>query len=320
MRVMVTGGAGFIGSHVVEALVARGDDVVVFDNFDPSYDPSQKERNLAAVAGRIRLVRADVRDETSLAEALDGIDVVVHLAARAGVRASVADPRLYVKVNVEGTAALLETMRRVGPHRIVNVSSSSVYGARTIGPFLESDPLGVPASPYAASKQAAEALCDTWHHLHGFQVSTLRFFTVYGPRQRPDMAIHRFIRSILAGVPITLFGDGSSRRDYTYVADIVRGVVAAIDEPHARVVVNLGSSRPVSLHEMVRTIGDVLGRPVQVRWAPPQPGDAPMTWADTSLAHDLYGFEARTTLAEGLGAFVAWLAVQQGPPGTVDGV
>ena len=220
MKVLITGGSGFIGSHLVEALVWRGDDVVVLDNLDPWYDPQVKRRNLAAVIDQVEFIQGDILDEGVLDRAMTGVQVVAHLAARAGVRASLQEPTRYVEANIQGTLNVLQAVARHGPH-LVNISSSSVYGARTSGPFAEDDALAVPASPYAATKRSAEILVDTWQALYGLSVTTLRLFTVYGPRQRPDMAIHRFLRAVMREEPIALFGDGSSLRDYTYVGDVV---------------------------------------------------------------------------------------------------
>ncbi len=306
-RVLVTGGAGFIGSHLVQALADRGDQVVVLDSFDPYYDPELKERNLAAVLDDIELVRGDIRDEAAVERAMRGVDCVVHLAARAGVRASLRDPRAYAQVNVEGSMVLLEAMRRLDVPQLVAASSSSVYGARHQGPFSEDDPLPVAASPYAATKRAMELLCETWQRLYGYQLTSLRFFTVYGPRQRPDMAIRGFTRKVLAGQPITLFGDGSSLRDYTYIDDIVAGVLAAVDRPQQRAVINLGNSSPVRLDQLVELLARALGREPEVRRTGDQPGDVPLTWADTSRAQQLLGYRAQVSLEEGLRRFVAWL-------------
>ncbi len=317
-RVVVTGGAGFVGSHLVEALAARGDQVTVLDSFDPSYDPASKERNLSGVAGRVRVVRADVRDPGAVREAVRGAACVVHLAARAGVRASLRDPLPFVRTNVEGTAALLEAMREAGAERLVLASSSSVYGARADGPFREDDPLRPPASPYAASKRAAEILCDTWGRLHGLGVTVLRLFTVHGPRQRPDMAIHRFLTAILADEEIALFGDGSSRRDYTWVGDVVAGIVAAVDRPLSGEVVNLGSGRPVRLDALVEAAGRATGRTPRIRWVGDQPGDVPLTWADLDRARGRLGYRPEVSLEEGLARTVAWLRSPDGrrdPPG-----
>ncbi|MFH1465215.1 MAG: NAD-dependent epimerase/dehydratase family protein [Pseudomonadota bacterium] len=305
--VLVTGGAGFIGSHLVEALVARGERVRVLDSFDDFYDPAAKERNLAAVAGRVELLRADLLDPVAVARAVEGVGCVVHLAARAGVRRSLLDPVPYMQVNVAGTQVLMQAMRVAGVRHLVAASSSSVYGARTRGPFRESDPLGVAASPYAASKQAMEAVCRTWQRLYGCDLTLLRFFTVYGPRQRPDMAIHGFARKIQAGQPITMFGDGGSLRDYTFVGDIVRGLLAAVDTPLPGEVLNLGNTRPVRLDTLIACLGRALGREVKVEQAGEQAGDVPLTWADVSRARELLGYAPTTDLEEGLAAFVRWL-------------
>ena len=313
-HVLVTGGAGFIGSHLVEALVNRGDRVRVLDSFDPYYDPAIKRANIAAVADRIELLEGDLRDLALLAQAVDGVDCVVHLAARAGVRASLRRPVSYMQVNVAGTQGLLEAMRVAGVTQLVAASSSSVYGTRTQGPFCESDPLGVPASPYAASKYAMEVICRTWQQLFDLQLTMLRFFTVYGPRQRPDMAIHGFAKKILAGQPITMYGDGSTLRDYTYIGDIVRGLLASVDRPLPCAVLNLGNTNPVRLDSLIRTLGRALGREVTVERTGLQPGDVPLTWADVSLANQLLGYQPVTSLGQGLSAFVRWLEQEQCGP------
>ncbi len=309
-QVLVTGGAGFIGSHLVQALVARGDSVRVLDSFDPYYEVAVKERNLAPVMGEIELVRADLRDLDALAAAVRGVDSVVHLAARAGVRSSLRRPVAYMQVNVAGTQGLLEAMRDAGVRHLVAASSSSVYGARTQGPFRESDPLGTPSSPYAASKHAMEVVCRTWQQLFDLQLTMLRFFTVYGPRQRPDMAIHHFARKILRDEPITMFGDGSTLRDYTYIGDIVQGLLAAVDRPLPCAVLNLGNTRPVRLDALIKALGQALGRPVRVERGGLQPGDVPLTWADVTLAQQLLGYQPRTTLEQGLAHFADWLRLQ----------
>jgi UDP-glucuronate 4-epimerase len=305
--VLVTGGAGFIGSHLVEVLVARGDRVRVLDSFDDFYSPAVKERNLAAVSERLELVRADLLDPGVVARAVAGMDCVVHLAARAGVRRSIQDPVPYMQVNVVGTQILLQAMRAAGVRQLVAASSSSVYGARTQGPFRETDTLGVAASPYAASKQAMESICRTWQRLYGGDLTLLRFFTVYGPRQRPDMAIHGFARKILAGEPITMFGDGASLRDYTFIGDIVQGLLSAVDTPLPGEVLNLGNTHPVRLDALIAALGRALGCPVRVERVGEQAGDVPLTWADVSRARDLLGYAPKTDLEEGLAAFVGWL-------------
>ena len=238
MNVLVTGGAGFIGSHVVEALLHRGDAVTVLDDFNDFYDLAIKRRN---VAGFANVIEADIRAPLPVR----GFDAIIHLAARAGVRPSLMQPRLYTDVNVAGTQNLLEFARETGVKKFVFASSSSVYGVNQKVPFSEADPIFKPISPYAATKLAGEALCHVYHHLYGFEVVCLRFFTVYGPRQRPDLAIHKFTDAILAGKPIEVFGDGSTRRDYTYVDDILQGVLAALDRPLRFEIINLGDSRTV---------------------------------------------------------------------------
>jgi len=308
--VLVTGGAGFIGSHLVEALVQRGDRVRILDSFDPYYDPAVKYRNLAAVRDDVELLEGDLRDLDLVARAVAGMDCVVHLAARAGVRASLERPVSYMQVNVAGTQGLLEAMRHAGVTHLVAASSSSVYGSRSQGPFSETDALGVPASPYAASKHAMEIVCRAWQQLFDLQLTLLRFFTVYGPRQRPDMAIHGFARKIRAGEPITMYGDGSTLRDYTFIGDIVRGLLASVDRPLPCAVLNLGNTNPVRLDALIRSLGQALEREVKVVRTGHQPGDVPLTWADVSLANKLLGYQPTTSLDQGLGQFVRWLEQQ----------
>lgn len=313
MHVLVTGGAGFIGSHAVEALLARGDTVSVIDNLDPYYDPAAKRANLAACADRVRLIEGDLRDPRALGAALDGADAVLHMAARAGVRRSIAEPALYVDNNVRGMQVLLDAMHARGVRRLVYASSSSVYGARTDGPFRESDPVRAPESPYAATKMAGELLAHAASRTRGLSVTCCRLFTVYGPRQRPEMAIHLFARRALAGEPIRRFGAGDSERDYTYVGDIVAGLLAALDRPEPFAVYNLGGSRPVTLNQLLDGIARVFEVELQIQQAPDQPGDVPVTWADTSLARARLGYAPQVGLDEGLGRFRAWLLDQQLP-------
>ena len=314
MHVFVTGGAGFIGSHTCERLLQRGDRVTAIDCFDFGYDPALKEKNAALLSQYegFTLVRGDIRD----AELLDRVfsedtpDVVVHLAARAGVRPSLEDPRAYVSVNIDGTVCILEAMRKHGVTRHVYASSSSVYGARTDGPFKETDNVDIPASPYAATKKSGEVMCANWHYLYGIESTCLRFFTVYGPRQRPEMAIHLFARKILAGDEITMFGDGSSVRDYTYVQDIVDGVVAAVDKPLGYTVLNIGNGSPVRLDRLIRAIGTAVGGEPRIKRLPDQPGDVPMTYADTSKVQELLGYRPETSIEDGIARFVDWLRTQ----------
>ncbi len=320
MKVFVTGGAGFIGSHLCEALVARGHEVFAVDGFDDFLYPARDKRNTAeylhgalpAEAFRLRDVNLDEAD--TLAELVRGADVVVHLAALAGVRPSIADPARYLRANVEGTTNVLEAMRRAGLSRLVFASSSSVYGVRPgdSAAFSEDDPCLEPASPYAASKRAGELLCSTYRDLYGIGTSALRFFTVYGPRQRPDMAIHKFTRAIAAGEPIAMFGDGSSRRDYTYIDDVVAGTVAAIErvEPEQLAIYNLGGDETVSLSELVAAIERATGERARTESRPPQPGDVPLTRADISRARRDLGYQPQTQLGDGLAAFWSWLSVR----------
>lgn len=316
--VLLTGGAGFIGSHVTEALLRRGDHVVVLDNFDSFYDPELKSRNLAGVIDhdRMTLLRGDIRVDRDLDEAFAAAryDAVIHLAARAGVRPSIKDPELYDEVNVLGTTRLLERIRRHQVPQLVFGSSSSVYGSTSAVPFREDQPADRPSSPYAATKRAGELACHAFHELYGINVTCLRFFTVYGPRQRPEMAIHYFTRLIAGGQPVPVFGDGSAQRDFTYVSDIVDGVLAALDRPSGYRVYNLGTTAITRLSDLVTMIGAALHRPVQIRTQPPQPGDVPITYADISRAERDLGYRPTTPLKAGLDAFVAWFQTE-GRPG-----
>ena len=312
MAVLVTGGAGFIGSHVVERLIERGEEVVVLDDFNAYYDPALKERNLSAVLDNptLQAVRGDVAEPADVAAAFSRapIRAVMHLAGRAGVRPSVADPLLYERANSRGTLVLLEECRRAGIERFIFASSSSVYGTTSRVPFVETDPADHAISPYAATKRAAEISCYTYHHLYGLPVTCLRLFTAYGPRQRPDLAIHAFTRAILAGREIQLYGDGSTARDYTYVADIVDGLLASLDrpEPFGYEIINLGNSRPVPLRELVQLLETTLDRPARVRYIDEQPGDVRLTYADISKAHRLLGYVPRVSLPEGIARFAQW--------------
>ncbi len=310
-RVLVTGGAGFIGSHLAERLLERGDGVVVLDNFDAFYDPAIKRRNVAAAAGHpaYELVEGDIRDDAALERlfAAQRFDAVVHLAARAGVRPSIAEPALYTSVNLDGTTRLLEACRRHGVTRFVFGSSSSVYGNNKKVPFSEDDPVDHPISPYAATKKAGEVLCHAHHHLFGIRVACLRFFTVYGPRQRPEMAIHKFARLLAEGAEIDQYGDGSSARDYTYVADIIDGILRALDRCAGYHVWNLGGSRTITLRELIEKIAAGLGVPLRVRVLEAQPGDVDRTWADVSRVRRELQWSPRVDLDEGLALFLDWL-------------
>ncbi|HXY19408.1 MAG TPA: NAD-dependent epimerase/dehydratase family protein [Gemmatimonadales bacterium] len=311
-RVLVTGAAGFIGSHVAERLVARGDDVVGLDNFDDFYARPIKEANLAGLRGapRFRLVEGDVRDGALAGRLLDAETVIVHLAARAGVRPSLEDPARYASVNIEGTAVLLEAARRAGARRFVFGSSSSVYGDAAPVPFAEDWPALQPISPYAATKRAGELLCATFAQLYGLRIMALRFFTVYGPRQRPDLAIHKFTRLIAEGRPVPFYGDGSSERDYTYIDDIVGGVTAAVGWTAAGgpgvEIVNLGESRTTTLSALVALIARAVGREARLERLPEQPGDVRRTCADVRKAARLLGYRPVTTVEDGIPRFVRW--------------
>jgi UDP-glucuronate 4-epimerase len=310
MRVLVTGAAGFIGSHTAEHLLRRGDEVVGLDNFNNFYDPALKRRNAAVLAGNpgFELVEADLGDEPALDRlfARGHFDAVVHLAAWAGVRPSIQRPDIYIDANVRGTTNLLERARRGVGTRFVFASSSSVYGGRDTVPFRENDEVDRPISPYAATKKAGEVLCYTWHHLYGLPVSALRFFTVYGPRQRPEMAIHRFATLLSRGEPVPMFGDGGSARDYTYVDDIVQGTVAALDRCEGYEVYNLGESQTTRLDTLIQTLADALGVEAKVHAMPEQPGDVPITFADISKARARLGYAPSVGIHEGVVRFVEW--------------
>jgi len=308
--VLITGGAGFIGSHLAERLLDAGRRVVVLDNFDSFYDPSIKRKNVkpALAHGAYRLVEGDIRDGDTL-ESLFGSErfaTVVHLAARAGVRPSIADPVLYSSVNLDGTTRLLEACRRHAVSRFVFGSSSSVYGNNTHVPFSESDPVDHPISPYAATKKAGEVLCHVYHHLHGMDVACLRFFTVYGPRQRPEMAIHKFAAALAEGRQIEQYGDGSSARDYTYVADIVGGIQRAMERISGYAVWNLGGSRTITLADLVREIAQRLGVEARVKQVENQPGDVDRTWADIALAQRELDWSPEIDIQHGLDLFLEW--------------
>lgn len=310
MHLLVTGAAGFIGSSLCDHLLSRGHRVTGLDNFDEFYDPGLKRSNIASalVHPSYTLITGDIRD----GDCLDGIfsagtvDAVIHLAARAGVRPSIEQPLLYEDVNVRGTLVLLEAMRRAGVGRLLFASSSSVYGDNRKVPFAETDPVDHPVSPYAATKKAGELICHTWHRLHGIRVACLRFFTVYGPRQRPEMAIHRFVRQIENGEPLVLFGDGATRRDYTYIGDIVQGIERVLSAEFAYDIVNLGESQTTTLAELVRLIESATGRTADIHRLPVQPGDVEQTWADLEHARKTYGYAPVTPVAEGIREFVRW--------------
>lgn len=307
--ILITGGAGFIGSHLGHRLLAAGARVRVLDNLDPFYDVRLKHRNLeelqAAGGHRFAFVEGDLRDAGACRRAVGDADVVVHLAALAGVRPSIQEPVRYWDVNLVGTENLLQAIDRRDTVLVFG-SSSSVYGGNTKVPFAESDIVDRPVSPYAATKKAGEVQCYAWHHLRGNPVACLRFFTVYGPRQRPEMAIHMFARHITDGTELPFFGDGSTRRDYTYVDDITSGITAAMRPPRPYAIYNLGGAATTSLAELVRHLERALGKPARRKMLPDQPGDVPITYADVSLAERELGYRCTTPLADGIDRFCDW--------------
>lgn len=311
MNVLVTGAAGFIGSHLCQRLVAEGNRVIGLDNLDPFYDPAIKRRNLKELrdSKRFTFVEGDIRDVSCVEGVIKQgqTDCVVHLAARAGVRPSIEDPVRYADVNVNGTAVVLEAARKYGIQKFIFASSSSVYGNNPRVPFSETDPVDNPISPYAATKKAGELLCHTYSHLYDMDITCLRFFTVYGPRQRPDLAIHKFTRLIEAGKPIPVYGDGSMERDFTYIDDILDGVMAAIDKCRGYAIYNLGESRPVRLDVLIGEIEKALGKKAVQNRLPMQPGDVSRTCADMTRAARELGYQPKTELRDGLARFVNWI-------------
>ncbi|MFN0130253.1 MAG: SDR family NAD(P)-dependent oxidoreductase [Verrucomicrobiales bacterium] len=310
MHFLVTGGAGFIGSHVVDRLLAdEAGSVTVLDEFNDYYDPAIKRHNVAQFRGPVAVVEADLRDRARIDRLFDEgkFDVVIHLAGRAGVRPSILDPELYLDVNIKGTFNVLEAARRTGVERLLFASSSSVYGVNPKVPFAEDDALLATISPYAATKLAGEQLCSNYAYLYGLRSVCLRFFTVYGPRQRPDLAISKFCRAILEGRPVDKYGDGTTCRDYTYIEDIVDGVIGAVNyEGPVFDIFNLGGSQTVSLNDLIAACEEACGRPAIIRQMPMQPGDVPRTSADVSKARRLLGFEPHTSVHAGVRRFVEW--------------
>lgn len=312
--ILITGGIGFIGSHLCESLAAQGNQVIAFDNFDPFYERSLKDSNAASLREhQIEIIEGDIRDAAALTSAITAHkpDTIVHLAARAGVRPSLEDPLTYVDVNLGGTIRLLEAAREAGIRNFVFASSSSVYGMSDAPKFKETDRTDSPLSPYGATKKAGELLCHTYHHLYGMSIACLRFFTVYGPRQRPDLAIRKFVRLALENQELPIFGDGNSSRDYTHVNDILTGIEGAIkwieNESPRYGIFNLGSAHPVVLNDMIAMIAEFVGKPVQRKTLPEQPGDVPRTFADTAKAEQELGFRQTVEFKEGLRNFVDWM-------------
>ncbi len=309
MKILVTGGAGFIGSHVCRRLVSDGHEVTLMDEFNDYYDPAIKRANVAAMQGTVQVVEGDIRDREAVTRvfAEGGFAAVIHIAARAGVRPSVKDPQLYIDTNITGTHNLLEASRQHRVKRFVFASSSSVYGLSKVVPFREDLALPQTLSPYAATKLAGEHLCGNYSHLFGLRVVCLRFFTVYGPGQRPDLAIHKFTDAIHKGQAIPQYGDGSSRRDYTYIDDIVQGVMGAVDyEGPLFDIFNLGENQTITLSELIREIEKGLGKSAIIEYLPEQQGDMPLTSADISKARALLGYAPKTKIAEGIPKFIEW--------------
>jgi UDP-glucuronate 4-epimerase len=316
MTILLTGGAGFIGSFVGEGLLARGHRVVAVDDFNDFYDPAIKRANVATclASDRFELREGDIRDGRFLDEvfASHRFDAVVHLAAWAGVRPSIERPELYVEVNVGGTTSLLERARAARVQRFVFASSSSVYGGRDDPPFRETDPVDRPVSPYAATKRAGELLCATYHKLYGMSATCLRYFTVYGPRQRPEMAIHKFARLLAAGQPVPVHGDGSSSRDYTYIDDIVDGTLRALERCEGFEIYNLGESETTTLEDLVSMLGEAMGVEPRILRLPDQAGDVPMTWAEITKAQERIGYAPSVPVREGVRRFAEWFRSRPG--------
>jgi UDP-glucuronate 4-epimerase len=328
MKALVTGTAGFIGSYMSERLLADGWEVTGIDSFDDFYEPQIKWRNIAGCLKNknFRLVEADIRDRAAMDKAIQKLkmenaksktthnaqrmthdEIIVHLAARAGVRPSIEQPLLYADVNINGTMVLLEAARKHKVKKFIFGSSSSVYGNNKKVPFSEDDNVDFPVSPYAATKKAGELICHTYHHLYGICITCLRFFTVYGPRQRPDLAIHKFTRLIEEGKPIPIYGDGSMMRDFTFIDDIIDGTVAAMQRCEGYKIYNIGNANPISVNDLVTKIENALGKKAVKEYLPPQPGDVERTWADITRAARELGYKPKTTIEEGLAKFVEWL-------------
>jgi len=314
-KVLITGGAGFIGSHVAERLLEQGREVVALDDFNDYYDPKLKRANVARLGGRpgFEVVEGDIRDRQLVERVYrrGGFSATIHLAARAGVRPSIREPHLYVEVNEQGTVNILDAARRWGAYTFLFGSSSSVYGTNSKVPFSEQDPITQPVSPYAATKRAGELLCHTYRHVFGMHITCLRFFTVYGPQQRPDLAIYKFTEKMLRGQSIPRYGDGTSARDYTHVDDIVDGVVRALQADLDWDIVNLGGSRTTSLSELIELLATATGVSPQVEELPDQPGDMPITYADVSRAKEVLGWEPAVPIDEGISRFVDWYRAER---------
>jgi UDP-glucuronate 4-epimerase len=310
MKALVTGAAGFIGSHLSERLLDDGLMVVGLDNFDDFYNPQIKRQNIKGCLKNknFQLVEADIRDSAAMDKTVGGgVEIIVHLAARAGVRPSIEKPLLYADVNINGTMVLLEAAKKHKVNKFIFGSSSSVYGNNKKVPFSEKDNVDFPISPYAATKKAGELICHTYHHLYGISITPLRFFTVYGPRQRPDLAIHKFAKLIEQNKPIPVYGDGSMMRDFTYIDDIIDGTVAAMNKCTGFNIYNLGESRPISVNDLIAEIEKALGKKAVKKYLPTQPGDVERTYADVTKAAKELSYKPSTTIQAGLAKFVEWL-------------
>jgi UDP-glucuronate 4-epimerase len=313
MKILITGGAGFIGSHVGRYFTSAGHSIVVLDDFNDYYDPAIKRENIAQRVPEATVVEGDIRDKEAVQEAFSGgIDTVVHLAARAGVRPSIKDPELYISTNINGTYNLLEAARENDVKKFLFASSSSVYGVNPKVPFAEDDLLQSTISPYAMTKLAGEHMCSNFSHLYDLPVVCLRFFTVYGPGQRPDLAIHKFTRWIWEGKPVDMYGTGDTERDYTFIDDIVQGVAAAMAyDKKPFDIFNLGESQTTKLRDLIKTIEDALGKPARINRMPEQPGDVPRTFADISKAKKLLNYKPTTKIADGVPRFVEWFVERE---------
>jgi UDP-glucuronate 4-epimerase len=313
MKALIAGAAGFIGSHLCERLLSDGWAVVGVDNFDDFYDPQIKRRNVSDCLKNenFQLVEADIRDSDAMDKAIGpDIQIIVHLAAMAGVRPSIARPLLYADVNINGTMVLLELAKERRIDKFIFGSSSSVYGNNEKVPFSEDDNVDFPISPYAATKKAGELICHTYHHLYGVSVTCLRFFTVYGPRQRPDLAIYKFAKLIEQDKPIPVYGDGTMMRDFTYIDDIINGIVAAMNKCDGFNIYNLGESQPITVNDLIAEIEKALGKKAIRQSLPLQPGDVERTYADVTKSVKELGYNPKTPIQAGLASFVAWLRKQ----------
>lgn len=315
-NILITGGGGFIGSNLIDSLLKKNPDlnITCLDNFDPFYDPDIKRRNIKSHLKNpnFKLVEEDIRNLDALKSKLDkNYDVIIHLAAKVGVRPSVLDPVVYTEVNIDGTQNILELTRLINCKKFIFASSSSIYGVNPNVPWSEKDSLVLPESPYASSKISGELLGHVYSNLFGIQFLGLRFFTVYGPRQRPDLAIHKFTKLILQGEPIDVYGDGSTKRDYTYVDDIVSGIISALDYTSSQYeIINLGNNQPVELSSLISQLEKILGKKAVINKLPNQPGDVPLTFADITKAQQLLNYQPKTSISEGISRFIEWFRAE----------